>query len=191
MNELVQNMVQLAQMDMNAAQKHEPVELGALLADVADEFTPQATAKEQTLHFNPLIVPAHVNGDALQLKQLFRNLIGNAIKYTPEDGTVTVSINVETKNIRVDVQDTGFGIPAADLPFIFDRFYRVRNGKHSEVEGNGLGLAIVKSIVEGHGGQISVESEPGKGSCFTFTLPLLQQELAAIGNSEIKSQTIG
>ena len=191
MNELVQNMVQLAQMDLNAAQKPEPVELCTLLSVVADEFTPQANAKRQTLQFNPLTFPAHVNGDALQLKQLFRNLIGNAIKYTPEDGTVTVSTTVETKNIQVEVQDTGFGIPAADLPFIFDRFYRVRNGKHNEVEGNGLGLAIVKSIVEQHGGKISVESEPGKGSCFTFTLPLMQQELAAVYNSEIKSQTIG
>jgi signal transduction histidine kinase/DNA-binding response OmpR family regulator len=191
MNELVQNMVQLAQMDLNAAQKPEPVELCTLLSVVADEFTPQANAKRQTLQLNPLTFPAHVNGDALQLKQLFRNLIGNAIKYTPEDGIVTVSTTVETKNIQVEVQDTGFGIPAADLPFIFDRFYRVRNGKHNEVEGNGLGLAIVKSIVERHGGQISVESEPGKGSRFTFTLPLMQQELAAVSNSEIKSQTIG
>jgi len=191
MNELVQNMVQLAQMDLNAAQKPEPVELCTLLSVVADEFTPQANAKRQTLQLNPLTFPAYVNGDALQLKQLFRNLIGNAIKYTPEDGIVTVSTTVETKNIQVEVQDTGFGIPAADLPFIFDRFYRVRNGKHNEVEGNGLGLAIVKSIVERHGGQISDESEPGKGSRFTFTLPLMQQELAAVSNSEIKSQTIG
>jgi signal transduction histidine kinase len=82
---------------------------------------------------------------------------------------------VETKNIQVDVRDTGFGIPAADLPFIFDRFYRVRNGKHNEVEGNGLGLAIVKSIVEQHGGQINVESKPDSGSCFTLNLPLMNK----------------
>jgi signal transduction histidine kinase len=171
---------------MNAAQKHEPVEMGALLAGITNEFAPQATAREQTLHFDPLTVPAQVNGDPLQLKQLFRNLIGNAIKYSPQGGRITLLTKVGKGNIQVDVQDTGFGIPAADLPFIFDRFYRVREGRNSEVEGNGLGLAIVKSIVEGHGGQISVESEPGKGSCFTFTLPLIQQELAAVCNSEIK-----
>ena len=77
-----------------------------------------------------------------------------------------LAAKVEKGNIQVDVQDTGFGIPAADLPFIFDRFYRVRNGKNSEVEGNGLGLAIVKSVVEQHGGQISVESEVDKGTLF-------------------------
>jgi signal transduction histidine kinase len=150
------------------------VELGELLAGIVDEFNPQAAAKEQTLHFNPLTVPAQVNGDPLQLKQLLRNLVGNAIKYSPKGGTITLAAKVEKKNIQVDVQDTGFGIPAADLPFIFDRFYRVRNGKASEIEGNGLGLAIVKSIVEHHCGQISVESEVDKGTCFTFTLPLMQ-----------------
>jgi signal transduction histidine kinase len=94
---------------------------------------------------------------------------------------------VEKGNIQVDVQDTGFGIPAADLPFIFDRFYRVRKGKNSEMEGNGLGLAIVKSIVEQHHGQISVESEVDKGTCFTFTLPLLiKQEIPAVLHSKVK-----
>jgi signal transduction histidine kinase len=103
---------------------------------------------------------------------LFRNLVGNAIKYSPQGGRITLLLKVEKENIQVDVQDTGFGIPAADLPFIFDRFYRVRSGKNSEVEGNGLGLAIVKSIIENHGGQISVESEQDKGSRFITTLPL-------------------
>jgi signal transduction histidine kinase len=168
-------MVQLAQMDLDAAQKHEPMEMSALLAGVADEFTPQAAAKEQTLHFNPLTIPAQVNGDPLQLKQLFRNLIGNAIKYSPPGGRIMLLAKVEKGNIKVDVQDTGFGIPAADLPFIFDRFYRVREGRNSEVEGNGLGLAIVKSIAEQHGGQVSVESQQDKGSCFTVILPLLNK----------------
>ena len=177
MTELIQNMMSLAQMDLQATQKHEPVELGALLADIADEFVPQATAKGQTLQFDPLTVPAQVNGDPLQLKQLLRNLIGNAIKYSPQGGTITLVAKAEKGNIQVDVQDTGFGIPAADLPFIFDRFYRVRKGKNSEMEGNGLGLAIVKSIVEQHGGQISVESEVDKGTCFSITLPLIQQEI--------------
>ena len=111
------------------------------------------------------------------MRQLFRNLIGNAIKYSPKGSTVTLVTKMEKENIQVDVQDTGFGIPAADLPFIFDRFYRVRNGKNSEMEGNGLGLAIVKSVIEQHGGQISVESEVDKGTCFTLTLPLMQSEL--------------
>ena len=129
------------------------------------------------LQFNPLTVRAQVSGDPLQLKQLFRNLIGNAIKYSPQGGGITLAAKAGKQNIQVDVQDTGFGIPAADLPFIFDRFYRVRNGKASEIEGNGLGLAIVKSVVEQHRGQISVESEVGKGTCFSVSLPLISQEV--------------
>jgi signal transduction histidine kinase len=174
MNELVQNMVSLAQMDLQATQKHEPVELGALLMDMIDEFNPQATVKNQVLQFEQFKTLATVNGDPLQLKQLFRNLIGNAIKYSPEGGRIILAAKANQESIKVDVQDTGYGIPAADLPFIFDRFYRVRNGKASEIEGNGLGLAIVKSIVEQHNGQISVESEVGKGTCFSVALPLYQ-----------------
>jgi signal transduction histidine kinase len=74
------------------------------------------------------------------------------------------------------VQDTGYGIPVADLPHIFDRFYRVRNNGHDEIEGNGLGLAIVRSIAEQHGGDVTVESEVGKGSCFRVSLPLMGEK---------------
>jgi signal transduction histidine kinase len=170
MNELVQGLVQLAQADLNVTQKYETVEMSALLAEVADEFSPQALARQQTLQLIPMTVKASVSGDALQIKQLFRNLIGNAIKYTPQGGAVTVTASVETEIICVEVRDTGYGIPAADLPFVFDRFYRVRRGNHEEIEGNGLGLSIVKSIVEQHGGQVSVESEINKGTCFRISL---------------------
>jgi two-component system phosphate regulon sensor histidine kinase PhoR len=175
MNELVQNMMSLAQMDLEATQRHESVELGELLAGIADEFTPQAAAKEQILKFTPPAIPTHVNADVLQLKQLFRNLIGNAIKYSPKGGQIMLVAKMEKENIQIDVQDTGFGIPAADLPFIFNRFYRVRNGKNSEMEGNGLGLAIVKSVVEQHSGQVSVQSEVDKGTCFSISFPVLKQ----------------
>jgi signal transduction histidine kinase/DNA-binding response OmpR family regulator len=172
MNELVQNMMLLAQTDMQTAHKYEVVELGALLTSIVDEFTPQALEKKQTLYFNPLTVPSQVNGDPLQLKQLFSNLIGNAIKYSLQGGRIMLVGAVKKEYIQVDIQDTGFGIPAADLPFIFDRFYRVRNDQNSELEGNGLGLAIVKSIVEQHGGKVSVESEQNKGSRFSVLLPI-------------------
>jgi two-component system phosphate regulon sensor histidine kinase PhoR len=75
--------------------------------------------------------------------------------------------------VNIQVKDTGYGIPASDLPYIFNRFYRVRNNGHDDIEGNGLGLAIVKSIAEQHGGAVSVESELGMGSCFTLSLPLI------------------
>ncbi|MBK8780778.1 MAG: response regulator [Anaerolineales bacterium] len=173
MTELVQNMMSLAQMDLDIQKKYVSVDMQKLLGEMADEFTPQAHKKEQSLKFTPLSAPVHVNGDPLQLRQLLRNLLGNAIKYTPVGGNIQLYTKADDAQISIHVQDNGFGIPTQDLPFIFDRFYRVRDGKASEAEGNGLGLAIVKSIVEGHNGTINVESEVGKGTCFTLSLPLV------------------
>ncbi len=178
MAELVQNMMSLAQMDLDAQKKHAAVDMQKLLEEMAGEFTPQASKKEQTLKFTPLPTPALIKGDLLQLKQLLRNLIGNAIKYTSNGGEIQLSAKVDGRHFSIYVQDNGFGIPASDLPFIFDRFYRIRAGKASEVEGNGLGLAIVKSIVEGHSGKISVESEVDTGTRFHVSLPFLSTETA-------------
>jgi signal transduction histidine kinase/DNA-binding response OmpR family regulator len=172
MNELVQNMMQLAEMDLNTSQKHEVMEMSALLAEMADEFTPQAHEKEQSLNFTPPSEPVQINGNPLQLRQLFRNLLGNAIKYTSKKGNIQLKGELNRNEILIDVQDNGYGIPASDLPFIFDRFYRAHNDKANEVEGNGLGLAIVKSIVEQHGGQIKVQSELDRGTCFSISFPL-------------------
>jgi signal transduction histidine kinase/DNA-binding response OmpR family regulator len=175
MNELVQSLLQLVQLDLSAGfqKKHDPVKIEDLVLKVVDEYEPQATAKEQSITVEKTATGPIVQGDASQLAQVLRNLVGNAIKYTPHGGRIAITAQVKKENILVDVQDTGFGIPAADLPFIFNRFYRVRSGKASEVEGNGLGLAIVKSITEQHGGQISVESEVNKGTRFSVSLPLL------------------
>ncbi|MBK9604844.1 MAG: response regulator [Anaerolineales bacterium] len=176
MAELVQNMMSLAQMDLDATQKHEAIEMQSLLAEIANEFIPQAKIKNQKLSFSPLEKSAAISGDPLQLRQLMRNLLGNALKYTPNDGAITFKAEASDSQLLVEVQDTGCGIPAADLPFIFNRFYRVRGGRNNEVEGNGLGLAIVKSIVEHHGGQVNVESEIDKGTRFTLLLPLSRLE---------------
>jgi len=146
-----------------------------LLHQMADEFQPQASAKRQTLMLAKTAASSVVRGNALQLRQALQNLIGNAIKYTPEGGTVTLSSEHEAGLVRIHIRDTGYGMPAADVQHVFDRFYRVRNNGHDEIEGNGLGLAIVKSTIQQHGGEISVESEPGHGSCFTFALPLADE----------------
>jgi signal transduction histidine kinase/DNA-binding response OmpR family regulator len=172
MSELVQNMMALAQADLNATQKHEPVDIKEVLSNVVSEFSPQATGKEQTIEFKPISQSVRVHGDSLHLHQAFRNLLGNAIKYTPKGGVIQIQSLMEQEKIVIHVKDNGYGIPAADLPFIFNRFYRVRTGKTSEVEGNGLGLAIVKAITSEHGGTINVESEIGKGSCFSVILPV-------------------
>ncbi len=176
MQELVQNLLDLAKMDMGVEFKTENVDLNAVVAEIADEFQLQAEAKGQTLCLKKAKGQPEVQGDALQLRQALRNLVGNAIKYTPASGSVDLSVKAEETSVLIRVKDTGHGIPVDDLPFIFDRFYRVRNEAVKDIEGNGLGLAIVKSIIEKHGGQISIESEPGKGSCFSFNLPLVPIE---------------
>lgn len=171
MSELVASMLELAQADLGAELKREEVDLTSLLEEIGAEFRLQAQAKHQNLVCKHSRTPIYVLGDPTKLRQMFSNLVSNAIKYTPEGGDITLAIKVKEDMVLSFVQDTGYGIPAADLPFVFDRFYRIRSGKNAEVEGNGLGLAIVKSIVEQHGGQVGVESEPGKGSRFTVRLP--------------------
>jgi two-component system phosphate regulon sensor histidine kinase PhoR len=106
------------------------------------------------------------------LEQILINLLDNAIKYTPEGGRVIVSaIEKDSKDIQFSVEDNGIGIPKEDLSRIFERFYRVDKGRSKEMGGTGLGLSIVKHLVQAHGGRVWVESQPGKGSTFYFTLP--------------------
>jgi signal transduction histidine kinase len=121
-------------------------------------------------------------GDADALRQLLLILVDNAIKYSPAGGSITLSLNVDSardqqKTARISVVDTGVGIPAADLPHIFERFYRADRARQSG--GTGLGLAIGKWIVEAHGGTIAVESSPGNGSIFSVTLPAVSTTLAS------------
>lgn len=113
-----------------------------------------------------------VRADPDRLRQVLVNLVENAIKYNKESGTLTLSAVAEGGWVKVAVADTGIGIPPQDLPRVFERFYRVDKARSRELGGTGLGLAIVKHIVEAHGGSVSVESEPNRGSTFSFTVPL-------------------
>ena len=108
----------------------------------------------------------------IRLRQVMYNLIGNAIKYTPNNGQVLVKAFQREKEVQIEVSDTGFGIPAADQPHIFEKFYRVRDDHVVSIKGTGLGLAITKSIVEKHQGRIWLHSNLGKGSTFFVALPL-------------------
>jgi signal transduction histidine kinase/DNA-binding response OmpR family regulator len=177
MQELVQNLLEMARIDMGVGLKMEPCNLRDLLAAVADEFKHPAARKSQSLTLLPFEGRAQVLGDVHRLKQVLRNLVGNAVKYTPQAGAIAVAAELEGPYLRVDVKDSGIGIADADLPYIFEKFYRAQTEAVSDIEGNGMGLAIVKSVVEQHGGRVSVESEVGKGSCFSFTLPLMVKPL--------------
>ncbi len=140
-------------------------EAAASLKVLADRNRVKLIIKE-----NPTL--PKVRADRPQLKQVLANLMDNAVKFNRDEGSVTVSATVEGGHLVVSVEDTGQGIPEADLPRVFERFYRVDKARARELGGTGLGLSIAKHIVEAHGGAIEVKSRLGEGSIFRFKLPL-------------------
>jgi two-component system, OmpR family, phosphate regulon sensor histidine kinase PhoR len=172
MDGLVRCLLQLTRQQIGTILKKEVVAVSALVSEITNEFQPQANAREQALHFETPTEEPRVDADPFQLKQALRNLVGNAIKYTPKGGSICLSLEMKPEEVLINVKDTGCGIPPNELPLIFNRFHRVGNEALNGEEGDGLGLAIAKSIIEQHNGRISVESELGKGSCFTIMLPL-------------------
>jgi signal transduction histidine kinase len=112
-----------------------------------------------------------VHADPERVTQLLSNLVGNALKFTPARGEVDVRVQPYGDGVIVSVADTGAGIPADQLPHVFDRFYQVSSGRKGRRHGAGLGLTIARGIVEAHGGTISIESAPGRGTTVRFTLP--------------------
>ncbi|HXE95938.1 MAG TPA: ATP-binding protein, partial [Dongiaceae bacterium] len=130
----------------------------------------KADAKRITIDLAPLREAPPVLADRGKLEQVLINLLDNAIKYTPENGSISISATAADDMVRIAVSDTGVGIPPKELPRIFERFYRVDPARSREQGGTGLGLSIVKHIVQLHEGTVAVESTPGKGSTFSFTL---------------------
>ena len=170
MQRLVDDLLFLARADAGVQIQKRPVELDTVLLDVYRHARLVSSGVKVSLGAED---QAQVMGDPDRLKQLFLNLVDNAIKYTPGGGEVTLSLERDTQWVKVSVADTGVGIPSQDLPRIFDRFYRVDKARSREKGGTGLGLAIVKWIVDAHSGKIEVQSESGKGTKFTVWLPLM------------------
>jgi signal transduction histidine kinase len=148
-----------------------PVELDTLLLEVFQEMRVLAGTK---VHMKMAdIDQVQITGDRDRLKQVLLNLVGNAIQYTPQGGDVFMGLAKIGDQVRIIVRDTGPGIPAEDLPFIFERFYRAEKSRtRSKTSGFGLGLSIAQWIVENHGGAIKVESKEGAGTTFAIWLPL-------------------
>ncbi len=143
--------------------------LNTLIESAIERF--QQQAERAGVRIEPFLLPLNVVANKDQIDQVIVNLLDNAVKYTPAGGKIEVHAHRTSNEAVVNVKDTGIGVLNQDLPRLWERFYRADKARTRESGGTGLGLAIVKHIVEIHGGTVSVESEYGKGSVFTFTLP--------------------
>jgi two-component system heavy metal sensor histidine kinase CusS len=168
---LTDQLLVLAREDAHAAcQAQEPVELAALIGDVTETMQPLAEVK--ALHLRVTANrKAWVNGDAARLREVFFNLLDNAIKYTPKGGEVEIQVDHQNTEAVVVVRDTGIGIPTEHLAHVFDRFYRVDKARSRAEGGTGLGLSIAQSTIVAHGGRIELTSIPGRGTTCTVRLP--------------------
>lgn len=146
-------------------------DLKGLSLKILDGFKAQSAIKNIILSVEEGENPAIAMVDPGRTEQVVRNLLNNALQYTPENGKITIKITPGKKEIILTVIDTGIGILAEDLPRVFDRFYRADHSRARSTGGSGLGLAIVKQLIEGQGGQVWVESTPGKGSAFSLSVP--------------------
>ena len=170
---LVDDLLNLGRIEAGFDTRKEAIQLDQILRYIIESFQIQAEAKKQRL---VLEIPEHIPevlANPIQMRTMLENLMDNAIKYSTSEGKITLRVLPTQKQIILQVVDTGAGIPAIDLPYVFDKFYRASN-TDIEVSGTGLGLAIVKSIVENHNGRIWVDSTVDAGSTFTVVLPVIE-----------------
>jgi signal transduction histidine kinase len=175
MSALIDDLFELAQLDAGYQDlDFEWIALSDLLSDTLESFAAQAKTQDVALEgsITPEVDPVWAVPD--KLSRILDNLVSNALRYTPEGGSIFLEAKLDGNQVHVEVRDTGSGIADKDLAHVFDRFYRgekSRSRSDGKGSGVGLGLAIVKGLVKAHGGQIWVESEPGTGTRFWFTLP--------------------
>ena len=179
MNKIISDLLQLSQIESKEFElKIEPFSVKELVEEVVYTLKRSADEKSQSLEVNLYSAEGSASGgkdlkvwgDKYRINQALTNLVDNAIKYTPEKGTIKIESRVKGELVEIAVIDNGIGIPQNDLPRIFERFYTVDKGRSRELGGTGLGLSIVKHIIEAHGGKVIVQSQLGKGSEFAFTL---------------------
>jgi signal transduction histidine kinase len=170
--ELTHNLLDLSRLEAGTLIRDlEPLPLAPLLAQGAELHQGGARAKRIEITIDVADDVPPVAADRTPLATAISNLVGNAVKYTPEGGTITLDLTRRDDEVVVSVRDTGLGIAAEELSRIFDRFYRIKNDKTRWIPGSGLGLAVARDIVRAHGGRIEVDSEVGKGSAFRIVLP--------------------
>jgi signal transduction histidine kinase len=170
--EIVNNILDIEQLQSGAPVllERQNFDLRWMIDETIESIEAQSIEKRITLEYKRPEDPLIIHADPTKLQRVILNLLSNAIKYTQEAGQVKVTTLYDGRYVAISIKDTGYGIPAEELPHIFDRYRRVRQHKDKAV-GTGLGLAIVKSLVEAHNGEINVTSEEGAGSQFTVKLP--------------------
>lgn len=176
MGRLVNELLDLAQMEAgHLSLNYETLNLEKYLNRVTAKFT--GLAKEKKVELKVCVADQNLTWsfDPDRIEQVLTNLIDNAIRHTQNDGTVSVVQSMDNQQLRIDVKDTGTGIPQEDLPFVFDRFYKADKARTRGKSGTGLGLAIVSNIIKGHHGEITVESKENEGTTFTFKIPRSMQ----------------
>jgi len=172
LNNLIEDILQLSKIEsQEIIMNLQSINLRDLIDKTISEFKKKIEQKNHKIKINISPQLPLIKADPEQIEVVFRNLLDNAIKYTPNGGEIYISAFEKAENIYIEISDNGIGISAEHLPRIFERFYRVDKDRSRKLGGTGLGLAIVKHIVQAHGGTIGVESKPGKGSKFFFTLP--------------------
>lgn len=177
LHQLIEDLLSLSRLDSGRAEPRRNLfNLGKVLSESIASSRPLAEKKEISLSCDLPESYISIFGDYDQMGQVFRNILSNSIKFTPAGGQVKISCGLHEREIVVAIADTGIGIPAADLPRLFDRFYRSELSIQQEIPGTGLGLAICGEIIQRHQGKIEVESEVGKGSTFRIHIPLAEEQ---------------
>ena len=169
---LVDDLLNLGRIEAGFESSHDVIQLDAMIKRELENLENEIKLKKQKIDLSITPNIPKTLGNAVQIRQLLNNIVGNASKYTPDDGTIQIKLETEKEQIILQVTDNGVGIPPVDLPFIFDKFYRASNIS-PDIGGTGLGLSIVKSIVDAHKGRIWVDSKVGTGSTFTIVLPII------------------
>lgn len=179
LNRLTSDLLLLARFEAQAfLPRADTVDLVELLRGLGELF--DALAEDRRVRFQiSTDAEGVVSGDTALLQQAFSNIIHNAIQYTPGGGCVTVALDQHGPSVRVKIEDTGVGIPAQDLPHVFERFYRVEKSRSRDTGGSGLGLSIAKRIIEVHGGRIQIQSTPGEGTRVMVWLPQMPRDVQA------------
>ena len=169
---LIDDLFELAKLDWKGVTlDREAFAIAELASDVIQKFALASTPRRVRMAVVAESGLPLVEGDLRLMERALENLIGNALRHTPDEGKVEVRLGRTGECVHVQVADTGRGIPAEELPFVFDRHYRGAESRRGDDGGAGLGLAIAKRVVELHGGVLRVESEPAKGTCFLFEVP--------------------